>query len=219
MKKQLYLNLMYSKWIWVMGAIMISINLLTAFGQSIINLQPLMPFVNLLNIIVMVYTISSILNIDMRLSKNNSHRFLFSLPTRKKDILKAGFVYHAFMLVFTAAVFSTFVIIGHDYHLYYGLVMITGVSLIMMSIYLLIFTSVWMDIPYIRYIIYYVPLFIVYMFHFMPLDNTVTQNIDLGIGWDIYRFIFPFIVLGIGTIVYAASYLYGRKKIVKSDIV
>jgi|GEM_PF-5039331 len=219
MKKQLYLNLMYSKWIWLMGGIMIVINLLVAFTQSFINMQPFMPFVNLLNIIVMVYTISSILNIDMRLSKNNSHLFLFSLPIRKKDILKADFVYHALMLVFTVAVFSTYVIIGHDYHLYYGLVMIMGVSLIMMSVYLLIFTSVWMDIPFIRYSIYYVPLFIIYMFHFMPLDNTVTHNIDLGIGWDIYRFVLPFIVLGIGIIVYAASYLYGRKRIVKSDIV
>src|SRR5699024_2530073 len=114
--------------------------------------------------------------------------------------------------------FSTYVIIGHDYHLYYGLVMIMGVSLIMMSIYLIIFANSWMDSAIIRYIIYFLPLFIIYMFHFMPLHNTVTDNIDLGIGWDIYRFTFPFIVLGAGIIVYIASYFYGRRKIVKSDI-
>ncbi|KKK32953.1 hypothetical protein WN59_12990 [Salinicoccus sediminis] len=219
MKKQLYLNLMYSKWIWMMGGIMIVINLLAAFSQSLINLQPFMPFVNLLNLIVMVYTISSIQNIHTLITKNDSHHFLYSLPIRKTDILKADYIYHALMLVFTVAVFSTYVIIGHDYHLYYGLVMIMGASLIMMSIYLIIFANSWLDSAILRYIIYFLPLFIIYMFHFMPLNNTVIHNIDLGIGWDIYRFVLPFIVLGAGIIVYAASYLYGRKKIVKSDIV
>lgn len=218
MKKQLYLNLMYSKWIWMMGGIMIVINLLAAFSQSLINLQPFMPFVNLLNLIVMVYTISSVQNVHTLITKNDSHHFLYSLPIRKTDILKADYIYHVLMLVFTVAVFSTYVIIGHDYHLYYGLVMIMGVSLIMMSIYLIIFANSWMDSAIIRYIIYFLPLFIIYMFHFMPLNNTVTDNIDLGIGWDIYRFTFPFIVLGAGIIVYIASYFYGRRKIVKSDI-
>ncbi len=218
MKKQLYLNLMYSKWIWMMGGIMIVINLLAAFSQSLINLQPFMPFVNLLNLIVMVYTISSVQNVHTLITKNDSHHFLYSLPIRKTDILKADYIYHVLMLVFTVAVFSTYVIIGHDYHLYYGLVMIMGVSLIMMSIYLIIFANSWMDSAIIRYIIYFLPLFIIYMFHFMPLHNTVTDNIDLGIGWDIYRFTFPFIVLGAGIIVYIASYFYGRRKIVKSDI-
>src|SRR5699024_2593656 len=118
------------------------------------------------------------------ITKNDSHHFLYSLPIRKTDILKADYIYHALMLVFTVAVFSTYVIIGHDYHLYYGLVMIMGVSLIMMSIYLIIFANLWMDSAIIRYIIYFLPLFIIYMFHFMPLHNTVTDNIDLGIGWD-----------------------------------
>lgn len=219
MKKQLYLNFNYSKWIWYLGGAMILINLLTAAAQPSANMQPFIQFVNLLNIIVIVYTISSIQNIHTLISKNDSYHFLYALPIHKADILKADYIYHIVMLIFTTAIFSTHLMIEQDYHLYYGIVMIIGVSLIMMSIYLMIFSNYWMDSSYIKYFIYFTPLAIIFMFHFMPLDNTFIYDLHLGVAWNFYLFTLPFIVLGIGIIVYTASYYYGKKQIVKSDVI
>lgn len=219
MKKQLYLNFSYTKWIWILGVIIIVINLLTALGPSYMNQQPFIQFVNLLNIIVMVYILSSVQNIHMLISKNDSYHFLYALPIHKTDIIKGDYFYHAVMLVFTGVVFSTYVMINQDYHLYYGIVMIIGLSLIMMSIYLVMFASDWMDNAYIRYIIYFTPLFILFLFHFMPLHNTFSYDLNLGSPWEFYLFIMPFIVLGIGIIVYTASYYYAKIRIIKSDII
>lgn len=219
MKKQLYLNFIYSKWILLMGGIMIVINLVVTLGNAYMNLQPLIQFLNLLNIIIMVYTLSSMQNIHTMVTKNDSYHFLYALPIQKADILKADYIYHSLMLVFTAVIFSSSVMISQDYHLYYGLVMLVGISLIMMSLYNIMFAQTWVQNIYIKIVFYAIPIGIMYMFHVMPLNNYFIYDLDLGTGWEFYLFVMPFIAAGAGIIVYITSYYYARRQIIRSDII
>lgn len=219
MKKQLYLNFSYSKWIWLFGGVMIIVNLtLTAF-QSADNIQPLIEIINILNIIALGYTMSSMQSIHARIRENDSHQFLYALPVRKSEILRADCIYHIIMLLFTVAVFSSYVTIGHKYHLYYGLLMLVGASLFMMSLYNIMFSQTWIQNVYIKTFIYFIPLGIIFMFHVMPLNNTFIYDLDLGAAWEFYLFRIPFIVLVAGALVYAVSYYFAKKKIIKSDII
>lgn len=62
MKKQLYLNLSYSKWIWYL----VSVSLLKSVDRFwpviCVNLQPLIQFLTVLNVVGIVFTISSVQN-------------------------------------------------------------------------------------------------------------------------------------------------------------
>ena len=136
MGKQLYLNLFQSKWIWYLGIFTILMNLLTALSFSDYR-GSLMPFINIINGIAVVYTTSAYLNIHYMLKSDANHYFFFTLPNTKRNIIKGDYIYYMVMLALTAAIFGSYMTIIQETYYLYGFVMLIGMSLIVMSLYYL----------------------------------------------------------------------------------
>ena len=218
MDKQLYLNFIFTKGIGYFGLATIVLNLIARMVSTSIDLASVMPFINLINLIAIVVTLSSILNVHWQMAKNNSHFFFYTMPNRKVSILKGDYVYNLIMLVFTAIIFITYTFINEDYFLFYSLTIFTGLALIMLSLYHYLFSITWMRGLVIKFILFFIPLVFIIMFYHMPLRNTVEMNLSLGAAWEVYLYEIPFYVLGAGVILYALSFVAARKNIVKKDI-
>ena len=181
MGKQLCLNLFQSKWIWYLGIFTILMNLLTALSFSDYR-ESLMPFINVVNGIAVVYTTSAYLNIHYMLKSDDNHYFFFTLPNTKRNIIRGDYIYYMVMMVLTAAIFGSYMAITQETYYIYGFMMLIGMSLMVMSLYYFGFGKHWLRYLSTGYVIYGVPMLMTYLFHFMPLVNVnyLTENCP---GW------------------------------------
>ncbi|WP_031545044.1 ABC-2 transporter permease [Salinicoccus luteus] len=217
MGKQLYLNLFQSKWIWYLGISTILINLLMALSLSDYR-GSLMPFINVLNVIAVVYTTSAYLNIHYMLKSDDSHYFYFSLPNTKRNIIRGDYIYYMVMMVLTAAIFGSYMAITQETYYLYGFMMLMGVSLIVMSLYYLGYGKYWLRYLSTGYVIYGVPMLMTLLFHFMPLVN-VNQLDRRMPGMDFYLYELPIYTLAVGIVLFIISYAITQRNITKHDMV
>lgn len=217
MGKQLYLNLFQSKWIWYLGIFTILMNLLTALSFSDYR-GSLMPFINIINGIAVVYTTSAYLNIHYMLKSDANHYFFFTLPNTKRNIIKGDYIYYMVMLALTAAIFASYMTITQETYYLYGYVMLIGMSLIVMSLYYLGFGKHWLRYLTTGYVIYGVPMLMAYLFHFMPLVNVNQLDRELP-GMDFYLYHLPFYTLAAGMVLFIISYAMNQRNITKHDMV
>lgn len=215
MINQLKLNFKMTRWIFILAAITLLINIVYMF----FNLPGAMLLLNLLNWITIVSLLMINVEVYRVLSQNESYRIYFSLPVKKISIVNADYLTYVIGQILTVLVFSTWILAVYDFSLIYGLVMIIGVGLIINSVYQYVYARKWFKVvSNATSIVYVIPILIVWMFYFMPLRNVVDMNLDLGSWWDFYLTKVPFILIIVGLVMMLISYYGARKIITKTDI-
>lgn len=215
MINQIKLNLKMSRWIFIIAAVTLFINIIYIF----FNVPGAEPLLNLLNWITIISLLMINLEVYRVLDQNESYRIYFSLPVKKISIVNADYLTYVIGLILTSIVFSTWMLATNALPLTYGLVMIIGVSLVINSIYQYLYSLRWFKVVSNAIsIVYLIPILIVWMFYFMPLRNTVDMNLNLGSGWDFYLTKVPFIVITVGIIMLIVSYYSARKIVTETDI-
>ncbi|GAA3722477.1 hypothetical protein [Salinicoccus jeotgali] len=216
MNKQLYLNMFLSKWIWYFGMSVIFINLFTTIFISDYK-EVLMPFIDLLNIIAVLYTTSSYLSIHHMMKQDGNHHFYFSLPNTKRNIITGDYLYYILMMALTTAIFGSYMTLTQTTYYAYGFVMLMGISLIMMSFYYLGFAKYWLRYLFTGYFIYGVPMVLTWLFHFMPLVNISQMDKNMP-GMNFYLYHLPVYTIVFAIMLLILSYVINLQNIRKYDM-
>lgn len=215
MVNQIKLNFKMSRWIFILAAVTLLINIIYMF----VDVPGVVPLLNLLNWFSILTLLVVNTEIYRVMAQNETYRIYFSLPVKKTKIVNADYLTYVIALVSVAIVFLTWILAVYNLSLIYGLVMIIGMGLVVNSVYQYLYARAWFKVvSTATCFIYIIPHLIVWMFYFMPLRNTVDMNLNLGSGWDFYLTKIPFIVIVVGLIMMVISYYVARKNVTKTDI-
>lgn len=212
MMNYIKLNFKFSLWIWLLGAAALMMNIVCIIiGYSIFG-----PFLTMVNLVSLLAFILMFQIMSGGYQRNESFRFYFSLPGMKTEIIKAMYVYHLLSLTGVTVIFTTWVIAEGTMILMFGLLMITGISLIMSSRYLYRFAEKWFKgLTTKSMIIYMVLSIILYYLYLGPFRVTVEASQDI---WTGYYIILPFVVFAAGVVMNSISYIKSKNIISETDI-
>ena len=217
MNKHFYLKLIYSKWTLIFTAVVVVLNLTALF--SAFEHAAFVSVISLANLFIVVYLTANYMNVHILMSYNKSHEFFMALPLNKKEMIKTDYMFHLLMTLLSIIVIFTYSLaIGEFYNLF-GMIMITGVNLLIASFYYTTFARDWFKNVNIKVVIYLVPMGFTYMFYFMPLINLVNTGIEINAFWNFTLYTLPYIILGLGILAYAVTYFTTQKKAVRHDVV
>lgn len=217
MNKHFYLKLIYSKWTLIFTAVVVVLNLTALFSGF--EHEAFVSVISLANLFIVVYLTANYINVHILMSYNKSHEFFMALPVNKKEMIKTDYMFHLLMTLLSIIVIFTYSLaIGEFYNLF-GMIMITGVNLLIASFYYTTFARDWFKNVNIKVVIYLVPMGFTYMFYFMPLINLVNTGIEINAFWNFTLYTLPYIILGLGILAYAVTYFTTQKKAVRHDVV
>lgn len=218
MYKHFYLKLFYSRWTLYPAAAVITLNLLTAMFFDSGN-QAVMSLVNLANLFIVMYLTANYMNIHMLMSYNKNHIFYMALPGNKKDLIKSDYMFHLLMTLLSIVVIFTFSLAHGAFYNLFGMIMITGVNLLIASFYYTTFVQDWFRNINLKVIIFLVPMGSTFMLYYMPLINVTEGGLEMNAMWNFILYVLPYIVLGLGILAYIITYFTNQKKAVKHDII
>ena len=153
------------------------------------------------------------------MSYNKSHEFFMALPVNKKELIKTDYMFHLMMTLLSIIVIFTYSLANGEFYSLFGMIMITGVNLLIASFYYTTFARDWFKNINMKVIIYLVPMGFTYMFYFMPLMNVTGSNMEMNALWNFILYTLPFIILGLGILAYVITYFTTQKKTVTHDVV
>lgn len=217
MNKHFYLKLIYSKWTLIFTAVVVVLNLTALFSGF--EHAAFVSVISLVNLFIVVYLTANYMNVHILMSYNKSHEFFMALPVNKKEMIKTDYMFHLLMTLLSIIVIFTYSLaIGEFYNLF-GMIMITGVNLLIASFYYTTFARDWFKNVNWKVVIYLVPMGFTFMFYFMPLMNLVNTGIEINAFWNFTLYTLPYIILGLGILAYAVTYFTTQKKAVRHDVV
>jgi hypothetical protein len=215
MANQIKLNFKMSRWILILSTFTVAVNIIS----MVLHELSIVWFVNILNVVTIVNTLIVLQESHRKYEVNKSYRLYYTMPLKKLDILKADYATNTIMMIVSFCIFITWAIATDYLVLSYGMIMIIGISLIMNSIYHIIFVNDWFNnISIKEFCLSIIPLLIVLMLHFMPFKNIYDRNLNLPEVITFYFTRLPFIVLGVGLVIYIVSYYVAKRKIIQTDI-
>lgn len=217
MNKHFYLKLTYSKWTLIFTAAVIAMNLAALF----LNAVPaaLMSVINLANLFIVMYLTANYMNVHVLMSYNKSHEFFMALPVNKKDIIRTDYMFHAFMTLLSIFVIFTFSLIQEGFHHLFGMIMITGVSLLIASLYYTVFVREWFRNVNVTVVLYLVPMGFTFMFYYMPLMNLAGDDLSSIPHWEFILYTLPYFVLAAGVAAFIITYFTSQRQTVRNDII
>lgn len=218
MNKHFYLKLTYSKWTLIFTAVVVVLNLITALYSGVHH-AAFVSVIGLANLFIVIYLTANYMNVHILMSYNKSHEFFMALPVNKKEIIKSDYMFHLLMTLLSIVVIFTYSLANGEFYNLFGMIMITGVNLLIASFYYTTFTRDWFKNINIKVIIYLVPMGFTFMFYFMPLANLVNTGIEINAFWNFILYTLPYIILGLGILAYIITYFTNQKKAVKHDII
>lgn len=218
MNKHLYLKLIYSKWTLIFTAVVIVLNL-TAALYSGVHHSAFLSVINVANFFIVMYLTANYMNVHILMSYNKSHEFFIALPVNKKDFIKSDYMFHLLMTLLSIVVIFTYSLANGEFYNLFGMIMITGVNLLITSFYYTTFVRDWFKNVNWKVVIYLVPMGFTFMFYFMPLMNLVNTGIEINAFWNFTLYTLPYIILGLGILAYVITYFTTQKQSVKNDLI
>lgn len=218
MNKHLYLKLIYSKWTLIFTAGVIVLNL-TAALYSGVHHAAFLSVINVANFFIVMYLTANYMNVHILMSYNKSHEFFMALPVNKKDFIKSDYMFHLLMTLLSIVVIFTYSLANGEFYNLFGMIMITGVNLLITSFYYTTFVRDWFKNVNWKVVIYLVPMGFTFMFYFMPLMNLVNTGIEINAFWNFTLYTLPYIILGLGILAYVITYFTTQKQSVKNDLI
>lgn len=218
MNKHFYLKLTYSKWTLIFTAIVIVINLAAALFLNV-DSSALMSVLNLANLFIVLYLTANYMNVHMLMSYNKSHEFFMVLPVNKKDFIQTDYMFHIFMTLLSLLVIFTFSLSQDGFHHLFGMIMITGVSLLIASLYYTVFAREWFRNVNVTVVLYLVPMGFTFMFYYMPLMNLTGADLSTIPHWEFILYTLPYFVLAAGVLAFIITYFTSQKQAVRNDII
>jgi len=220
MNKHFYLKLIYSKWTLVFTAVVIVLNLTAALFSGM-NHAASASVISLANLFIVIYLTSNFMNVHILMSYNKSHEFFMALPVNKKDFIKTDYMFHLMMTLLSIVVIFTYSLTNGEFYNLFGMIMITGVNLLIASFYYMTFVQDGFKNINIKVIIYLVPMGFTFMFYFMPLINLDGAANDYSTipFWNFILYTLPYIILALGIIAYIITYFTTQKQSVKNDLI
>lgn len=220
MNKHFYLKLIYSKWTLIFTAVVVVLNL-TAALYSGVHHAAFLSVINVANFFIVMYLTANYMNVHMLMSYNKSHEFFMALPVNKKDFIKSDYMFHLLMTLLSIVVIFTYSLANGEFYHLFGMIMITGVNLLIASFYYTTLVQDGFKNINIKVIIYLVPMGFTYMFYFMPLMNLDGAANDFSTipFWHFTLYTLPYIVLALGILAYVITYFTTQKQSVKNDLI
>lgn len=218
MNKHFYLKLIYSKWTLIFTAVVIVLNLTAALFSGVHH-AAFVSVIGLANLFIVIYLTANYMNVHILMSYNKSHEFYMALPVNKKEIIKSDYMFHLLMTLLSIIVIFTYSLASGEFYNLFGMIMITGVNLLIASVYYTTFARDWFKNVNVKVIIYLIPMGFTYMFYFMPLANLVNTDIEINSIWNFILYTLPYIILGLGILAYAITYFTTQKQSVKNDLI
>lgn len=218
MNKHFYLKLIYSKWTLISTAVVVALNLAAALFLNT-EASALMSVINLANLFIVLYLTANYMNVHMLMSYNKSHEFFMALPANKKDIIRTDYMFHIFMTLLSILVIFTFSLIQDGFHHLFGMIMITGVSLLIASLYYMVFAREWFKNVNVSVALYLVPMGFTFMFYYMPLMNLAGEDLTAIPHWEFILYTLPYIVLAAGVLAFIITYFSAQRQAVRNDII
>src|SRR5690625_268083 len=218
MNKHFNLKLIYSKWTLIFTAVVIVLNLTAALFTGLSH-AAFISVIELANIFIVIYLTANYMNVHILMSYNKSHELMIALTVNKKELIKTDYMFHLMMTLLSIIVIFTYSLANGEFYNLFGMIMITGVNLLIASVYYTTFARDWFKNVNWKVVIYLVPMGFTFMFYFMPLMNLVNTVIEINAFWNFTLYTLPYIVLVLGIIAYTATYFTTQKKAVKHDIV
>ena len=220
MNKYFYLKLIYSKWTLIFTAVVIVLNLTAALFSGMSH-AAFVSVIGLANIFIVIYLTANYMNVHILMSYNKSHEFFMSLPVNKKDFIKTDYIFHLMMTLLSIVVIFTYSLAVDEFYNLFGMIMITGVNLMIASFYYTTFVQDGFKNINIKVIIYLVPMGFTFMFYFMPLMNLDGAANDFSTipYWNFILYTLPYIILGLGMLAYVITYYVTQKQSVKRDLI
>ena len=142
-----------------------------------------------------------------------------ALPVNKKDFIKTDYMFHLMMTLLSIVVIFTYSLANGEFYNLFGMIMITGVNLLITSFYYTTFVRDWFKNVNWKVVIYLVPMGFTFMFYFMPLMNLVNTGIEINAFWHFTLYTMPHIILGLGILAYVITYFTTQKQSVKNDLI
>lgn len=215
MVNQIKLNFKMTRWILTLAVFTVAVNIVS----MVLHEFSMMWFVNILNVFTVVNTLSVLQESHRKYGVNESYRLYYTMPLKKVEILKADYATNIIMMIVSSCIFITWAISTDYLALSYGMMMIIGMSLIMNSIYHVMFVSDWFkNISVKEFCLSIIPFLVIFSLHFMPFKNIFDNNLNLPEILIFYFIRLPFIVLGVGLMMYIVSYYVAKRKIIQTDI-
>ncbi|MCD2137633.1 ABC-2 transporter permease [Salinicoccus halitifaciens] len=218
MDKHFYLKLVYSKWTLIFTAIVIVLNLASA-----LLLDPgtagLMPVLNLANVFIVLYLTANYMNVHVLMTYNKSHEFFMALPVNKKEFIRTDYIFHIFMTLLSILVIFTFSLVHDGFHHLFGMIMITGVNLLIASLYYTFFAAEWFKNVNIMVALYLVPMGFTFMFYYMPMLNLLGADLSMIPQWEFILYTLPYFVLAAGILTFAVTYFTAQRQAARSDVI
>lgn len=218
MDKHFYLKLVYSKWTLIFTAVVIILNLASALlsGPG----TPGMPaLLNAANAFIVLYLTANYMNVHVLMTYNKSHEFFMALPADKKAFIRTDYIFHIFMTLLSILVIFTFTLARGDFHYLFGMIMITGVNLLIASLYYTFFAAEWFKNVNIMVALYLVPMGFTFMFYYMPMVNLIGADLSTIPQWEFILYTLPYFVLAAGILTFAVTYFTAQRQAAKSDII
>ncbi len=218
MNKHFHLKLIYSKWTLIFTAIVIAMNLSAALFLDT-GIPGLLSVINLSNIFIVMYLTANYMNVHMLMSYNKSHEFFMALPANKKDVIRTDYMFHLFMTLLSLLVVFTYSLVLGEFHFLFGMIMITGVSLLISSLYYTVFAQEWFKNVNITVVLYLVPMGFTFMFYYMPLMNLAGADLSSIPQWTFILYTLPYFVLAAGVAAFIVTYFTAQKQASRHDII
>lgn len=218
MNKHFYLKLNYSRWTLIFTAIVVILNLAATLFSGLEH-PAFISVTSIANLFIVLYLTANYINVHMLMSYNKSHDFYMALPGNKKDTIKSDYMFHLLMTLLSIIVIFTYSLAVGEFYNLFGMVMITGVNLLIASVYYALFAREWFKNVNVKVVLYLVPMGFTYMFYYMPLTNVTEGNLEMGTMWNFILYVLPYIILGLGILAYGITYFTTQKKAVRHDVI